>query len=85
MSDVAVTRWLRGYHRDHDKMVVEYQLPSSWTLERLQKLFAIPAENPLYDCYPVDNAQAESLGASLGIILDTDAYEFFLEADAGEE
>ena len=84
MSTANVSRWLRGYD-SQDEMRVEYHLPSSWTLEMLQGLLDLPQDDPMYDCYPVGEAQLERLAESLGIALPTETYEFFLEADAEDD
>jgi hypothetical protein len=84
MSDLPVTRWIRGYDKHRGRMLVEYLLPDSWTLDKLQRLFGVPEDNPMYDSYPINGVQASTLGESTGYHLFSDDYEFFLEADANE-
>jgi hypothetical protein len=82
MSIVGVTRWIRGYDKLHGKLLVEYRLPESWTLERLRSLFGVAEDNPMYDCFFVDKTVAKTLEPSIGSPLVGDDREFFLEADA---
>lgn len=86
MTTYRVSRWVRGYEKTGDALVVEFRLPESCTLGSLQKLFGISEENPMYDCYPIDDAVARILEPSLGVSLSTGDYDLFLEADSeGEE
>ncbi len=82
MSVERVRRWIRGYSRELGTMAVEYSLPDSWTLDRLQRLFGISEEDPMFDCYPIGENEFAALGGSIGQSPDFGQLEFFLEADA---
>jgi len=82
MTSPRVTRWIRGFDKVRENLVVQYRLPDSWTLERLQHLFGVPPENPMYDSFPVDERTAKILEPSVGSPLLIDTLDFFVEADA---
>lgn len=82
MTTPGVSRWIRGYDKVSGRMLVEYRLPVFWSLERLQHLFGMPEDNPMFDCFPVHDSIARLIESDLGINLLLDDREFFLEADA---
>jgi hypothetical protein len=82
MTTQSVSRWIRGYDKNQGKLVLEYQLPESLTLERLQLLFQVSTDNPMFDCFPVEDSVARVLEEAVGASLLCDERELFLEADA---
>lgn len=82
MSDPDVSRWLRGYDNATERVIVEYRLPDSWSLERLRLLLNESDDELMYDCYPLLESQARVLEADLGVCLTRDDCKFFLEANA---
>jgi hypothetical protein len=54
-------------------------------IEQLQATFRPPQGDPLlYDSYSVGDEEAKFLGKALGIDLDLDHYDFFIECDAAD-
>lgn len=82
MTDVHVSRWICGYDRETDQLVVEYHLPEAWTLQRLQELFDVPEENPMYDSFELDEEQERIFARDLGTDLPAAGLAFFVEATA---
>jgi hypothetical protein len=82
MSNLNVTRWIRGFDKVRGKMLVEYRLPDSWTLDRLQDLFGVEKDDPMYDCFLINEDAARFLEPDIGTRLVAEDREFFLEADA---
>lgn len=81
-SDPKVERVLRWFEKKGKNLVGEKILDDA-KLEQLQKLFGIPPENPMYDCYPVESSeQIEYIQKLLNFKLDTQSYEYFVECDA---
>jgi hypothetical protein len=82
MSESLVQRWLRGFDKQTERLAVEYPLPSQWTVERLRALFAVRDDDPMFGCFPINEAIARILEPSFGFEIPTERYDFFLEADA---
>lgn len=82
MTPQSVSHWIRAYDNVQGRMLAEYRLPESWTLKRLQDLFGVSEDNPMFDCYPINDAVARVLEPTVGVPLVCDDREFFLETDA---
>ena len=50
------------------------------TLSMLQTLFGVPAENPMYDCWPVRSEHLEGLTPHVSVEIDLDRYDYFVDA-----
>jgi hypothetical protein len=79
MTFSSVTRWVRGYDRHTERLLAEYPVPSSWTLERLQELCGLP-EDPLFGSFPLADRHLRELG--IARTLGNSDLDYFLEADA---
>lgn len=55
---------------------------SEISLELLQDLFNVNADNPVYDSFPITKYQEAFFRKNLGIVFDFDQFEYFLEYDA---
>jgi len=82
-SIAPVTRWLRWFDRRGEHLVGEKEL-TGITLEELQTMFSVSADNPMYDCFRVQAPQVDRLARAIGDRLDMDKFEYFVEADALE-
>ena len=51
-------------------------------LASLQELFGVDADNPMYDCYPIEKAQEAFFKTYSKINFNFDRFEYFLEYDA---
>ena len=60
---------------------MELELPSSWTLERLQALCGVSTRDPMFDSCPLTPNQARLLSDTIDDAA-IEAFDFFLEADA---
>jgi len=80
-STPRVTRWLRWFDTRGEQLVGEKQLEDI-TLEELQSLFSVNAENPMYDCWRVEVAHVPRLETAINDRIDLDRFECFVEADA---
>lgn len=76
-----IVRVLRWYEKSGDRLVGETPLPQL-PLAELQMLFGESEDNPMYDCYPVQAAQALKLQPTIAKKLDLASYNYFLECDA---
>ena len=81
-SQHRVSRWIRGFGKEN--LVVEYPLPEFWTLERLQRLFSVPEDNLMYDCYPIGEREAAAFASTIPHTLVSNEITFFVEADSEE-
>lgn len=79
MPVTDVTRWLRWYGPD-DRLAGEVQLDGV-TVTELQKLFGVPADNPMYDCWPVTEEHVESLRGFCAAEIDLGRFAYFVEAE----
>lgn len=81
ISEPKVMRMLRWFDKEGDNFVGETTI-TNVSLERLQKLFGISANNPMYDCYLVESSeQINYLQKILNVELDLNSYEYFVECD----
>jgi len=75
-----VERLIRGFDA-RDALVSEHRIPEAWTLARLQARFGVPADNPMYDCFPIGDAHRQVLVDTVGADVSPDVH-YFVEADA---
>ena len=80
-SERTVSRVLVAYEKvPGEDFVGEWPLKSI-SLTKLQTLFGIQTDDPLYcDCYAVGPEQAEGLRGHVEHEIDTDASDYFVEA-----
>lgn len=84
-TEPKVERVLRWFEKEADDLVGEKVL-DNLKLKHLQKLFSIPPENPMYDCYRVETYEPiDFLQQFLNTEIDTESYEYFVECDAVQE
>lgn len=79
-----VSRWVRGYDKVTEAVAVEYPLSEKWDLNRLQALFGVPADDPMFDCFPIGADEAAVLSEAVSGTIALDTHDFFLEANAEE-
>lgn len=72
---------LHAYQKEGDALVDEWPLPGI-NAATLQDLFEQPRDNPMYDGYLVEEAQAERLQPYLTAPIDLQAYDYFVECYA---
>jgi hypothetical protein len=82
-SERKVTRWLRWYDLRGEAFAGEAQLMNI-TLEELQTLFSVSAENPMYDCFRVQAPQVERLELAVGVRIGLDEFDYFVEAESAD-
>jgi hypothetical protein len=79
MSYLRVVRW---FERDGDKLIGEQPLDGV-DLSILQKAFAVAADDPMYDCYPIETKQqVEYIQGVTHLVINIQSYDYFLECDA---
>lgn len=77
-----VERVLRWFGKEESNLVGE-KILDNIKIEKLQQLFKIPPNNPMYDCYPVETfEQIEYFQKILKFQLEPQSYEYFVECDA---
>jgi len=76
-----VTRWIRGFSKRTDELVLERQISPDWTLKRLQLLVAAPRHDPLFDCWALNPHQLAELDPEFAAQHSHEEFLFFLEAD----
>lgn len=79
-----IVRFIRFFDRKNGKLAGEIALPPV-ALAPLQKLFEQPSDNPMYDCFEIDESQRAYFEVLSGRKLDFERYEYFLECDAVSE
>ena len=82
-SDQTKTeRIVRWFEKRGDRLLGEIRLEQE-NLGELQKLFDIPSDNPMYECYLIETeAQVRYFQDILRLKIDTQLYDYFLECDA---
>lgn len=72
---------LQAYQKEGDAFVEEWPLRGI-SLSMLHDLFQQPQDDPMYDVYPVHEAQAECLQVYTNHPIDLQAYDYFVECHA---
>ena len=78
----------RRYLQWYDKVTefsVGYENMENIDLPELQKLFSVPPDNPMYDCWEVKEKHLETLQKHVKHIIDLSKYDYFVEASAQSE
>lgn len=75
-----MTRVIRYFDKVDESYVGEVQLDVPLSL--LQEFFGIDADNPMYDCYPIEKTQEAFFKKHSSIDFDFERFEYFLEYDA---
>ena len=73
-------RVIRYFDKINESYVGEVVLPEV-PLAKLQEIFEIPSENPMYDSFPVYQKQANRIYECTNIKFNTEKYDYFLEYD----
>jgi hypothetical protein len=70
---------LAGYDRNTDALIVEYGIEPA-VFKKIKKIVGSDADDPeVVGSYPLNNTQLRAISDVIGIKLDVDQYEFFLE------
>ncbi len=72
---------LQAYQKEGDAFVEEWPLRGI-SLGTLHSLFQQPQDDPMYDAYPIGEAQAGCLQAYTAHPIDLQAYDYFVECYA---
>lgn len=78
----GVVRLLRWFEKDPGDRLVGEAVMLNAELEELQALFNVPSDNPMYDCWPVEPAQAPAISALAAVPVDLSQFDYYVEADA---
>ena len=78
MTKPDIERFVIAYRRSDEH--IHEELPLRIGLVELQVLFSRPNDDPMYDAYPVTEAQRASLEKILGKHLDLSRYDYFVES-----
>ena len=80
----TVTRYISYFHKsgEDESLVGEIPLSSRVDVARLQKLFGLESDNPLYDCYPIDESVSEYFSTEFKIEFDFEKFEYLLECNS---
>lgn len=76
-----VSWMLHAYQKEGDALVDEWPLPGL-SLGVMHNLFQQPQDDPMYDGYLVEEAQAGRLQAYTDHAIDLQAYDYFVECYA---
>lgn len=76
-----INRVVRWFEKDGDALVGESPL-DDLELSKLQRLFHVSRDNPMYDCYPIKTPlQVRYIQKATNHLIDLSAYDYFLESD----
>lgn len=70
------------FRRDRDGTFVTQHSLNRLTLNDLQSLFGIDESNPMFDCYPVAEAQRASIEMDIGIRLNLAQFDYQVSCEA---
>ena len=74
-------RSLTWFDKRNDEWVGEVRLRGV-KLPQLQKLFAVPSDNPMYDCFKLEKKHATLVQKWSGVPIDLKRYDYFVECSA---
>lgn len=81
-NDYQVERFLRWFEKNGENLVGE-KLLNNINVKELQTLFNVEINNPMYDCYLLENEeQLDYFQNKFNILLDNKLYDYYLETDA---
>lgn len=76
-----MVRVIRAYSKKTELHAYDIQLPDI-ELSKLQALFSIPSDDPMYDCYEINSsAYVSFFNCYISDRLDFEKYDFFMEND----
>ncbi len=78
---MIVRRYLTVFSRKNEKYIKEIEL-DFFNLKEMQNLFQIDQENPMYDCYEVNEKGAAYFKDKYGIDLDLKKYFYYVECES---
>ena len=76
-----VHRCIRCFQKDNDDFVKEIPLETV-TLAELQRIFHVPHEDPMYDCYLIENEHLPQLKPFVPETIELGRFDYFVECDA---
>ena len=71
---------IRCFDRVDESYIGETQLLEI-ALTKLQEVFQLPPDNPMYDSYPIDEKKAKIIYEYVGVGVEIEQYDCFLEYD----
>ena len=80
MSSI-VRRYITWFDPQAERLVGEADL-QNFPLSELQQLFGEPADQPMYDCYPITPEKLPALQPHVEHTIRLDRYDYFVEAEA---
>lgn len=81
LSPMKVRRVLRWFNRSTEELAGSAPIHGPSLME-LQRMFRVEPDDPMYDCYPLESAQASQLQAYVDAPIRLNDYDYFVEADA---
>jgi hypothetical protein len=75
------TRMIRWYEKEGDQLAGELSLPNI-KLTELQELFHESSDDLMFECYLINDQQANYFQQKINQKLDLDSYDYFLDCDA---
>lgn len=76
---MKINRVLSWYEKSPGSAFVEQAKLEEISLCELQQLFNQPVENPMYECYPVQQQHVVVLSQYAGRKINLTEYEYFVE------
>ncbi|WP_373033827.1 colicin E3-like toxin immunity protein [Sulfurovum sp.] len=74
-----VRRYLQWYSKDTEFSVGQENL-KDFELNQLQKLFGVPSDDPMYDCWEVNDVHLSELQKHVDHRINLAKYSYFIEA-----
>jgi hypothetical protein len=75
----GVVHQLTGYDRETELLAVEYDIPSHH-LAKIKRIAGVSADDPeAVGSYPLRRNQESDIAELLGVDIDADGFDFFLE------
>jgi hypothetical protein len=80
----AIERVLTAFERDPDDGLVGEWSLQGIELPELQRLFGVLDDDPMYDCFRVEQKHVGRLQQAVAHQIDLERFEYFVEAYRGE-
>jgi hypothetical protein len=78
MAEYKVRRVIAYYSREDEFIVGDIDLPDV-DAQALRDLFGVPADDPMYGCFPVEDRHVPKLEELCGVPIDLKKYYYFVE------
>jgi len=79
MKQRDIRRHVSWYAKEGNEFIADENI-ANMELNSLQKLFHIETDNPMYDCWEIEEQHVETLQKHVEHVINIEKYDYFVEA-----